>query len=164
MAVDYRALFGLVQTALVDHALTTGLFGQVNGHEPKNVPGELPTLSLFTSGVRPARTSGLTATSIVLEFTGRVTGPGMVGDLDEVERVVMGAALGYWAALVADLDLGLDALTLPAPVTMWGLDPRGAHGTPTRVEPGYLVQDSTMLRAATLTIPIVLDDALPEVP
>jgi len=160
---DMGVLVAAVQTALVDHAAALGVFGSVNGHEPRNAPSDAPALSLYAVGARPLpRGSGLAVVSVALDWAARVSVPAAVGDLDAVERLVSAAGLAYWAAVVSDLDLALGAAQLPAGMSMWGLDVLGVHGQGTRMELGYLVPDATPLRVATVSLPIIVNDVLTE--
>ncbi len=59
MALDSAPIIN----AVVSHAMASGHFEQVNGHEPANPPGHGLTAAVWVDLVEPVRSSGLARTS-----------------------------------------------------------------------------------------------------
>jgi len=143
------------RAAAMSHAQSLGLFGQVLGHEPVSAPGSGLTYAMWVGPVRalPAR-SGLASVSARLELRGRVFMPADTEPQDDVDVAVTGAVSKLMGAYCGDFTLG---------DTVANVDLLGAHGVPLGAEVGYTRFDSTTYRVATLTIPLIINDAWNEV-
>jgi hypothetical protein len=143
-------------SAAASHAQALGLFEQVLGHEPVSAPGSGLTYALWVKRVTPipAR-SGLATVSVRLELTGRVLMPADSEPLDGVDIAVTGAVDELMNAYSGDFELG---------GSVANVDLLGMHGAPLGAEFGYARFDSTTYRAATLTIPLVINDVWTEAP
>jgi hypothetical protein len=88
--------------ALVSHALASGLFETVNGHEPVNAPpGTGLTAGVWASRIDPIRTSGLQATSLRVTFSVRVYSSADTEPLDAIDPNVLAAVCALMAAYSA---------------------------------------------------------------
>lgn len=150
MALDLLAY----RTAAMSHAQALGLFGQVIGHEPVSAPGNGLTYAMWVGPVRPipAR-SGLAAVSARLELRGRVFLPADTEPQNDVDITVTGAVSALMEAYCGDFTLG---------DTVANVDLLGAHGPGLSAETGYTRLDSITYRVATLTVPLIINDAWTE--
>lgn len=143
-------------SAVASHAQALGLFEQVLGHEPVSAPDSGLTYALWVKRVTPIpRRSGLATVSARLELTGRVLMPADSEPLDGVDVAVTGAVDGLMNAYAGDFELGGSVAEV---------DLLGEYGASLSCEFGYARFDSTTYRAATLTLPLVINDAWTEAP
>jgi hypothetical protein len=143
-------------SAAASHAQALGMFGQVLGHEPVSAPGSGLTFALWMKRVAPiGARSGLASVSVRLELTGRVLMPADSEPLDDVDIAVTGAVDGLMNAYAGDFELGGSVAEV---------DLLGEYGAPLGAEFGYARFDSTTYRAATLVIPLILNDVWTEAP
>jgi hypothetical protein len=135
----------------MSHAQTLGLFTQVLGHEPVSAPGSGLVYALWVSRISPVpAASGLRAGTGRLELTGRVFMPADSQPEDDVDIAVTGAVDSLMSAYSADFEFG---------GSVRNVDLLGAHGTPLSAQFGFTRFDSTTYRVATLTIPLIINDA-----
>ncbi|CAM5250974.1 hypothetical protein SGLAM104S_01633 [Streptomyces glaucescens] len=154
IAVDLDLL--AYRSAVMSHAQGLGLFEQVLGHEPVSAPGSGLLYAVWVSDVSPVQArSGLATVSVRLELTGRVLMPADTEPQDDVDVAVTGAVNGLMREYTGDFTLG---------GTVANVDLLGAHGTALRAGFGFTRIDSITYRAATLTIPLIINDAWNEVP
>lgn len=136
-------------------AKTLGGIEVVIAHEPRSAPVSLPALAVWFNGLGPARGhSGLAATSVRLEFRGRIYLNGSTKDEDKLEQKLL-----YLSALVMGSFSG--AFTLGG--TVMAVDLLGGWGSPLEVTPGWLQHDSKEFRVAEITVPVILDDVWSQV-
>lgn len=141
--------------AAMSHAQGLGLFEQVLGHEPVSAPGSGLIYAVWVGPVRPVQArSTLNAVTARLELTGRVYMPADTEPQDDVDLAVTGAVSALMREYCGDFTLG---------DTVANVDLLGAHGTGLSSVPGYSRFDSTTYRVATLTIPLIINDAWNEV-
>lgn len=141
----------------MSHAQSLGLFGQVLGHEPVSAPGSGLMYAMWVGSVRPipAR-SGLDSVSARLELRGRVFLPADTEPMDDVDVQVTGAVSALMGAYCGDFTLG---------GTVANVDLLGAHGAGLSAEVGYTsFAGGTTYRVATLTVPLIINDAWTEAP
>jgi hypothetical protein len=142
-------------SAVESHAQALGLFETVLGHEPVSAPGSGLTYAVWVKRVTPIpRRSGLAAVSVRLELTGRVLMPADSEPLDGVDIAVTGAVDGLMNAYAGDFQLG---------GVVAELDLLGEYGASLGAEYAYARFDTTTYRAATLVIPLILNDVWNEV-
>jgi hypothetical protein len=144
------------RSAATSHAQSLGLFEQVVGHEPVSAPGSGLVYAVWVKNVRPipAR-SGLASVSARLELTGRVFMPADSEPQDGVDVAVTGAVDGLMNAYCGDFELG---------GSVANVDLLGMHGAALGAEFAYARFDNTTYRAATLVIPLILNDVWTEAP
>lgn len=149
---------GLNSLAVVD-ALTSlagglGVFGTVNGHEPKNAPpaGQV-TCSVWCADVRPA-SSGLASVSVRQEFVMRLQTSMLAEPQDAIEPALLIAADLLMNALVGAFSLG---------GLLRAIDVFGSEGEPLRMTAGYLTQDTKLFRVMDVYVPLVINDCWTEV-
>lgn len=139
--------------------LATGAIDQSTGHEPKAAPGSGIRLAVFAGSIAPAPglNSGLSTTSVVATILARLTLNMIYEPQDDIDSLIGNAADKMVAALAADFTLGGD-------VGVRAIDLRGMSGASLRCDFGYLPVDGKMFRAATITIPILINDVWSEAP
>lgn len=140
-----------IRDAILSHAMASGQFDRVQGHEPKSAPGNGVSAFLWANRLRPyARTSGLAATDAVVIYSLRLQMPMLTEPEDDIDPTLMDAADALMAAYSADFDLGSSARNI---------DLLGQSGTALETEYGYLEHDRKMFRVAVITIPVIVNDA-----
>lgn len=152
MSLDLTAY----RAAATSHAQGLGLFEQVVAHEPVSAPGSGLIFALWVARITtiPAR-SGLNSVSVRLELTGRVFMPADTEPQDDVDIAVTGAVNALMREYSGDFTLG---------GAVAEVDLLGAHGTALGAQFGYARFDSTTYRVATLTVPLIINDAWTEAP
>ncbi|MFF7837550.1 hypothetical protein ACFZC6_01750 [Streptomyces ossamyceticus] len=136
---------------LTSHAQATGLFGQVLGHEPISAPGSGLTAAFWVSRVGPVPNgSGLKSTTARLELMATLLEPADTEPADGVDVDMVGAVDALLAAYSGDFEPGGNVRMV---------DLLGAYGTPLSAAFGYTrFAGGTTYRAATLTIPLIIND------
>jgi len=145
------------RSAVMSHAQALGPFGQVIGHEPVSAPGSGLTYAVWVGPVRtiPDR-SGLNTVSARLEMRGRVFLPADSEPMDDVDVTVTDVVSKLMGAYCGDFTLD---------GTVAEVDVLGAYGTPLSADTGYAsFAGGTTYRVATLTIPLIINDAWNEAP
>lgn len=146
MALDLTTLI----TAVQDHALVTGLFDSVNGHEPKAAPGSGLTAAVWPQAIGPARgASGLAATAARLPLTVRLYYPITTEPADAIDPVMVGAIDVLMAAYSGDFTLG---------GLVRQVDLLGAFGDALGGQAGYLMQSGEEYRVWDITLPLICND------
>ncbi|MEV7154911.1 hypothetical protein AB0N77_09830 [Streptomyces misionensis] len=143
------------RSAALSHAQSLGLFDQVLGHEPVSAPGSGLIYALWVKRITPipAR-SGLDTMSVRLELAGRVYIPADTEPQDDVDVALTAAVDGLMNAYAGDFELG---------GSVANVDLLGMHGAPLAADFGYARFDTTY-RVATLTVPLIINDAWTEAP
>jgi len=146
VTLDAQGILDAVQS----HALASGLFETVNGHEPKSAPGNGLTAAVWVETISPVRgRSGLAATSGRLELTLRVYQNFISEPQDAIDPAVLGAVDVLIAAYSGDFELG---------GLVSNVDLLGANGAPLSAKAGYINQDSTLYRVMDITLPLIVND------
>jgi hypothetical protein len=142
---------------IVSHALSTGLFEQVNTHEPKSAPpGGGLTAAVWAQRIGPVPTgSGLAITSGLVVFTLRIYSNMLAEPQDAIDPEILAAVDVLMAAYSGDFELG---------GTVRNVDLLGETGTPLSMQAGYLSQDKRLFRVVDLTIPCVINDLWGQAP
>ena len=138
-------------SAVVDHALASGLFEQVNGHEPANAPTSGLTAGVWVDSITPVQSSGLASGSGRLALQVRLYTNVAPERLDAIDPEMLGAVDTLMTAYSGDFQLGL-------PGGVRCVDLLGQAGEPLSAKAGYLEQDGTVYRVMTITMPIILND------
>jgi hypothetical protein len=147
---DPRATFD----GLISHAAASGWFDRVQGHEPKNAPGNGLTCAVWGDRIQPIRSSGLDATSMRIAFSIRVYSSLAQEPQDAIDPNIMSAV----AALIADFS---GDFTLAGSARE--IDLLGSEGVPLSAQAGYLNQDGRQYRVMTLTVPVIYNDVFEQV-
>lgn len=139
-----------ILSAVVSHAASLGRFERVNGHEPKNAPGQGLSVAVWVEGVAPVpQGSGLASTAATVTLSVRVYA-NMLGEPQD----------GIDPGLVSAVDTLMNAYS--SNFTLGGLvrnvDLLGQAGAPLRAEAGYLEQDGKLYRVMVITLPMILND------
>lgn len=142
------------QQAIIDHALASGHFEVVNGHEPANAPGNGLACAIWADRIVPIRASGLDSVSLRISFSIRVYTLMTSFPQDDIDPTVLGAVANLMAAYAGAFELGGRARQI---------DLFGAHGLPLQAQAGYLNQDDRQYRVVTVSLPIIFNDVFDEV-
>ena len=141
--------------SIVSHALASGHFERVNGHEPKSAPGNGLTAAVWAQDIGPVPAgSGLQATSGLLVFNVRLYTPMISEPQDAIDPALMAAVHALFTAYSGDFDLGGNVRCI---------DLLGQAGTPLSARAGYLEQDKKIYRVFTITLPVIVNDAWEQV-
>lgn len=146
--MDAVAIF----SALESHALSLGVFGAVNRHEPTSAPalGSSMLLALTAGQLEPVLSSGLNSVSYRWQIEGRV----FRADMDPNEMVepeLMTAVTALFTSLAGHFTLG----GLIRYVDFYGSD-----GEKLAAKPGYAQHDDVTYRIVDLTIPLIINDVM----
>lgn len=151
MALDLDA----IRAAVESHALASGYFERVNGHEPENAPGLGISAAVWVDEWFFVKSrSGLNVTSTCVLMQIRLQTP--VGG-DEVDPALLTAADALMRAYSGDFELGGQV----AAVDLLGM----ADGSPgMRGKAGYLPQDDQLYRVLVITLPLLVDNLFDQAP
>lgn len=145
-----------ILTAVRDHALASGLFDAVNGHEPKSAPGRGLTAAVWVDEIRPAPGgSGLARTSAVFDVNVRLYTSMLADPQDAIDPGLVDAVDTLMAAYSGGFTLG---------GLVRSVDLLGAASEGLRARAGYLEQDGHLYRVMTIFLPMVVDDAWEQLP
>jgi len=137
--------------ALVSHALVTGQFERVNGHEPKSAPRSGVSYALWVDVIEPIRDSGLASTSGRVAFMGRIYMNMTQEPQDGIDPQIIIATDAMMTEYSGDFELGGN-------LSVREIDLLGAYGPPLYAKAGYLEQDKRLMRVMTITIPVIVND------
>lgn len=145
--------------ALQSHALRTGHFSGVNGHEPKSPPQSRDqiVLSFWAASIAPIQGSGLNSLSYRLVITGRIYANVETEPADGVDPQLLDATIGLLSSLAADFQL---ADVLPSNVQRARyIDFLGSEGEGLDAVFGYFEYgEGVTWRCVDITIPILIND------
>jgi hypothetical protein len=145
-----------MQDALTSKAGSLGVFDEVRGHEPKAAPTITGvTCAVWFMGARPSRASGLNNVSMVVEYWARIYTSMTQEPQDLIDPRVMDAADALLTAIAANFTLGLPDGRM--------VDIFASESDGLRITAGYLTQDQKAFRTLDVVIPILINDAYPEV-
>lgn len=142
-------ILGIVDAAQ-SHAMASGHFEQVNGHEPKNAPaaGGL-TAAVWADQVVTVRSSGLASASVLVVLNVRIYSSAQSEPLDAIDPTMLAAVDTLCAAYVDDFTLG---------GIVRQVDVLGQHGAPLGARAGYISQSGATLRVMTINLPLIVND------
>ncbi len=151
MSFDAAAAKTLL-SALKSHAMTLGIFSKrVIAHAPLSTPGEGLSCYFELGPVAPTAASGLASVSIEVTVMAHILAPLNAKPVDEIEASVLGATCVLMNAYAGNFTL--DGLVREVNV-FGGL----------KADPGYLLFEGKPFRVSAITIPLIVNDAFPEVP
>ncbi|WP_377271925.1 hypothetical protein [Peterkaempfera sp. SMS 1(5)a] len=145
MALDVQ---GIVD-AVASHVLASGLFEQVNGHEPKAAPGSGLTAAVWVQRLGSVPSSGLASSSARLVLNVRAYSPLTQQPEDAIDPALTSAIDTLMAAYNGDFTLG----GLARQVDVFGI-----HGIGLDAQAGYLEQDGAVFRVFTIVLPLIVND------
>jgi len=141
-----------ILTPILAHAMTSGRFERVNGHEPLNPPGNGLTLAAWSDYIGPVpSTSGLAATTARVVFMVRVYSPAMQLPQDNIDPNLDAAVDALLTAYSGDFELGGQVRNI---------DLLGQAGTAMSAQAGWVTYpDGAFFRTKTITLPVLVNDA-----
>lgn len=141
---------------IISHAMATGLFEQVNGHEPKSAPTSNGlTVAVWADRVDPVPAgSGLAATSARVVFNVRIYSSMLQQPMDAIDPNILAALGVLMGAYSGDFDLG---------TTIRNVDLLGQAGIPLSAQAGYINQDGKLMRVMTIVLPTLINDVWDQV-
>lgn len=142
--------------AVASHALASGYFSAVNGHEPKskNPAVEGITCAVWSQLVTPiGEGSGLSVSSGRLELTVRVYTNMLAEPQDDIDPNVIDAVDALLVAYQGDLTLGGESRNV---------DIFGTYGPGLEGKAGYIQQGPTLFRVMDIRLPIIINDLWPQ--
>lgn len=146
MALDIRTILDAVES----HALASGYFTTVNGHEPMSPPTSGITCAVWVEQIGPARGgSNIRSTTARLALFVRLYTSLVQQEPDTIDPALMDALDWLMAAYSSDFTLnGL----------VRHVDLLGAYGDPLSARAGYLAESGSEFRVMTITLPLVVND------
>jgi hypothetical protein len=145
VSLDVSSLLDAVQS----HALASGVFDRVTGHEPKSAPGSGVTAAVWAQSIGPVPSSGLASTSVRVEFMVRIYQSMLSEPQDAIDPAVLTAVDVLMAAYTGDFTLG---------GLVRQVDLLGNSGQGLSAQAGYLTQDQRTYRVVDVTLPIIVND------
>jgi len=144
-----------IRDAVVTHALSIGLFDQVNQHAPKNPPSSGLSLSITGDRIGGIRSSGLASLSARVVLTLQVFASMQMEPADDIDATVFGAVDALFGAYCGDFTLG---------GLVRAVDLIGSEGTGLDAALGYVTVDGIEYRHAAITLPLLINDVWTEAP
>lgn len=149
MSFDDAAVRGLFTQAL-SHALTLGLFENVNTHEPKSAPGNGLWCAIWVQRIRPqGSASGLSATSGVVDLMARIGASFIKQPEDGIDPNILTAASVLMKEYSGNFTLG---------GTVRNVDLLGQTGAALSAQAGYLQLGQRTYRVMDVSIPVIIND------
>lgn len=140
--------------AVVSDAQLSGYFDRVNLHESKTKLYGL-TAAIWVQSLRPLQISGLASTSARVEFKLRIYQNMLMEPQDMIDPMMLKAVSNLMRRYHDDFDFA---------GAIRNVDLLGAFGDPLEAEFGYIEISDVMHRAATLTIPCIVNDVWQQIP
>lgn len=138
------------------HALTLGLFENVNGHEPQSPPTAGLSAAIWADRIEPyAQGSGLNSTSALVVMNFRIYHPVLSEPQDRIDPSVIAALDGLFAAWHGDFTFG---------TTVRNLDLLGESGTSLSAEAGYVDMSENTYRIMHIVVPLIVNDVWTQSP
>jgi hypothetical protein len=150
MSLDASTILNEVQS----HAMSSGLFERVNGHEPKNAPGNGLTAAVWAQDIAPVRGSGLASTSARVVFNVRIYSSMLQEPQDAIDPQILNAVDVLMTAYSGDFTLGGNVRNI---------DLLGQTGQALSALAGYINQDNKMYRVMTIALPVIVNDVWEQV-
>ncbi|MFD6113597.1 hypothetical protein ACFWG0_26290 [Streptomyces yangpuensis] len=141
--------------AVASHAMASGHFEQVNGHEPANAPSLGLTAAVWTDSIQAVRSSGLDSTSALLTINVRLYTSVQSDPADAIDPALMDAVDTLCAAYV-------DGYTFDGLIR--AIDVLGQHSQGLLVRAGYIQQSGAVFRVMTITLPLIVNDLWRQTP
>jgi hypothetical protein len=139
-----------VTNGLTSHAMASGWFDRVNGHEPKSPPGYGLTAAFWNQNLGPvAEASGLATTTGRLIYMARLYQNALSEPADAIDPNLIKAADVLFTAYSGDFELGGNVRNI---------DLLGQHGQALTGQAGYITVNQTMYRIYDITIPVIVND------
>lgn len=140
---------------VVSHAMSLGVFETVNGHEPRNAPGNGLTCAVWADRIGPVdAASGLAEVTTLVTMNVRIYTSMFQQPYDDIDPNLMSAVDTLFNAYVGAFTLG---------GAVRDVDVLGAHSAGgLMAQAGYVNQDGKLLRVMTITLPLVINDAWAE--
>lgn len=151
MSLDIDA----ITDAIASHAMSLGHYDRVNTHQTRIAPGNQLTAAVWFQTLTPIRSSGLSATSVRLEFTFRQYQSSISEPQDAIDPEMVRAASAMYESLHQDFELGGQARSI---------DLLGASGAALSMDAGYIEASGLTLRVIDILIPIVINDVFTQAP
>jgi hypothetical protein len=149
--MDIQAILDVI----VSHAMASGYFETVNGHEPKSAPGNGITCGVWSQEIGPAPSgSGLAATTALVVWNVRLYTSMLAEPQDAIDPQMMLATSALIGAYSGDFQLGSTARNV---------DLLGQAGTPLRARAGYQTIDNKIFRIMNIDLPVLVNDAWQQV-
>jgi hypothetical protein len=151
MALDITGILN----AMVSHALSIGYFDQVNQHESKQSAFDGLTCQIWIEQINPVRTSGLSTTSIRIQFEVRLYNGTMSQPYDDTDSDLAEALDALMRDYIGDFTLG---------GLVRHVDVFGAYGPGVSVRTGFMNQDGKEFRVFSVNVPVIVDDLWDQAP
>ncbi len=146
-ALDITGIYAAIES----HALASGWFDRVAGHEPKNAPGHGFSLALWLDEIAPdPESSGLSSTSGRVTLNARIYTSMLADDQDAIDPTLAGATHDLMGRLSGDFTLGGRVRN----IDLLGQSSNGRLSA----KAGYLNQDGKLFRVMVITIPVLIND------
>lgn len=149
-----------IRDALVSHALTLGRFDAVNAAAPEAIPGTGVYCAFEFDRLTPARSSGLSSTSMIVAFAASIFASLNQEPADDIDALVVEAADALIAEYVGDFTLG----GLVRCVDVRGSEAAGGGGGGLTARGGYARVGDVNTRVVTVNVPMVVNDLYDEAP
>jgi hypothetical protein len=155
MAFDYRTT---IRDPIASHVLAAGIYDTFDGHPPDVVPNSgIHGIQEF-GGMKRARGrggSGLASTSMLVIVTVSTFLAIEQEPADDVDPQVVDAANALFSSFLGDFTLGGNVRCI---------DVGASQGVEMSVDPAYATVGGVKVRAAVLSVPIIMNDLYAEAP
>jgi hypothetical protein len=140
---------------VTSHAMASGLFERVTGHEPKsrNPATDGITCAIWVQKLTPIQSSGLDTTSARLEFKLRIYTSMLAEPQDEIDPRVVRAVSTLMGIYASHFTLG---------GLVREVDLLAEHGPGLDSDAGYLKQGGQEYRVVDIRLPLIVNDLWPQ--